>query len=519
VRRATPIAAATLAALLLPLSAAPARAEPRPNVVMVVTDDQALAQYGDRTMPRTRRLLGGSGTTFTEAIVTTPLCCPSRATMITGQYGHNNGVLRNNYGDLRAKDNTLPVWLQEAGYTTIHVGKYMNRYAAAVKPNTEVAPGWDEWHSVTTPHYFDYELKVNGRAKSYGAAPKDYLGRVLTERSVRMVESYAPKRRPFYLQLDHFAPHDDAGVDPGRCAEAPVPDPVDYDLFADEPLPTMPSFDEEDVSDKPSFIQALPRIDEATRTRLQDRHACALASLASADRSVAAVHRAVKRAGELGETVFVFVSDNGLFAGEHRIPVSKANAYEESLRVPLVISAPAKLLGGGPPSQSALPVANVDLAPTILDFARADPCRNRRDCRTMDGRSLVPLLKGREGSWPPDRAIVVELDRGKTEVETDGRACAYTGLRTPAALFVEHSGAMNPSTRQCEPLSAGVEYELYDLVSDPFQLQSLAAAGAATGTPESALFAEMAARSTELRDCAGIKGRDPKPGGGRTWCE
>jgi N-acetylglucosamine-6-sulfatase len=516
---ATAIAAAVLAAFLLPPPAAPAEAKLRPNVVMVVTDDQALSQYDERTIPRTRRLLGDRGTTFTEAIVTTPLCCPSRATMITGQYGHNNGVLRNKYGNLRSKRNTLPVWLDEAGYTTIHVGKYMNRYAAAAKPNTEVAPGWDEWHSVITPHYFDYELMANGRAKSFGERPEDYLGRALTQRSVRMVETYAPRRRPFYLQLDHFAPHDDVGVDPGRCAEGPVPDPADYDRFAGEPLPAPPGFDEADVSDKPSFIQELPRIDEATRARMQDRHACALASLPSVDRSVAAVHRAVKRAGELRDTVFVFVSDNGIFAGEHRIPVSKANAYEESLRVPLVISAPARLLGGEPPRESDLPVANVDIAPTILDFARAEPCRNRRDCRTLDGRSLVPILTGREGAWPSDRAIVVELDRGKTEVEVDGRACAYTGVRTPTAMFVEHSGSINPSTGRCEPLDGGVEYELYDLVNDPFELQSLAALAAIPGTPESTLFGEMAARSAELRDCTGIRGRDPEPSGGRTWCE
>jgi N-acetylglucosamine-6-sulfatase len=518
-RRAAPICVAVLLGLMAALPAAAVAAKPsKPNVVMVITDDQTLAQYDERTMPKTQRLLGRAGTTFTEAIVTTPLCCPSRATMLTGQYGHNNGVLRNNYDDLRAKDNTLPVWLEEAGYATIHVGKYMNQYAEAVEPDTEVAPGWDEWHSVITPRYFNYELMVNGRAEPFGAAPEDYLGRVLTERSTAMVEDYAPKRRPFYLQLDHFAPHIDAGTDPGRCAEAAVPDPLDYDRFAGDPLPTSASFDEEDVSDKPSFIQALPRIDGATRAGLADRHACALASLRSVDRSIAAVHRAVKRAGELRETVFVFVSDNGFFAGEHRIPTSKQNAYEETLRVPLVISAPKGLLDRRPPRQLGLPVANVDLAPTILDFARAEPCRTNRDCRRLDGRSLVPLLEGRRGAWPRDRAIVVELDRGKSPVEADGRACAYTGARTRDAMYVEHSGAIDPSTGDCLPLAGGVEYELYDLAEDPFELESLAPAGAAPGTGVG-LFEDMAERSEKLRDCAGIRGRDPRPGGGRTWCE
>jgi N-acetylglucosamine-6-sulfatase len=510
-----PCAAALLGLLVLPAAVAGAKPK-QPNVVMVVTDDQTLAQYDERTMPQTQRLLGRPGTTFTEAIVTTPLCCPSRATMITGQYGHNNGVLRNNYADLRAKDNTLPVWLHEAGYKTIHVGKYMNQYAEAVGRDTQVAPGWDEWFSAIAPHYYGYELMVNGRAESYGAAPEDYLGRVLTERSTALIDAHAPRRKPFYLQLDHFAPHMDTGVDPGRCADAAVPDPLDYDSFAGDPMPIPPSFDEEDVSDKPSFIQALPRIDEATRARLQDRHVCGLASLRSVDRSVEAVYKAVKAAGELRRTVFLFVSDNGFFAGEHRIPVSKQNAYEESLRVPLVVMAPKSVLGRAQPNRVGLPVANVDLAPTILDLAGAEPCHKRRDCRTLDGRSLVPLLKGRRGGWPRDRALVVELDRGKSPVEADGRACTYTGVRTPDAMFVEHTATVDPASGDCVPLAAGVEYELYDLVDDPFELESLA--GAAPGTPGAALFDELAKRSEKLRDCAGIRGRDPKPRG-RTWCE
>ena len=532
-------AAIILAVLLLALPAAaagkPKKPKPEPppppppNIVMVVTDDQTLAQYNHPgVMPKTRKLLGKTGTTFTDAIVSTPLCCPSRATMLTGQYGHNNGVLRNNYDDMRAKDNTLPVWLREAGYTTMHVGKYMNQYAEAVEPDTRVAPGWDEWHSAITPHYYNYELMVNGAVEPHGAAPEDYLGRVLTERSVSLIQTYAPEEEPFYLQLDHFAPHIGVGEDEsdtadgsvaqdtGRCAESAVPDPVDYDSFAFDPLPTPPSFDEEDVSDKPSFIQALPRIDEETRARLQDRHSCALASLRSVDRSIAAVYNAVKAAGELERTVFIFVSDNGFFGGEHRIPVSKQNPYEETLRVPLVISAPKDVLGKKPPRRVTLPVSNVDLAPTILGFAGAEPCSRRRGCRKLDGRSMLPLLT-RRGTWPEDRAIVVELNRGKTQVTADGRACSYTGIRTPSAMFVEHAAAVDPATGDCTPFVTP-EHELYDLVNDPFELQSLVGPALVPGSPESLLFNEMAARSLALRDCAGIEGRDRRPAG-RTWCE
>src|SRR5918999_423620 len=400
-------------ALALPAAAIAAKAK-RPNIVMVVTDDQTLSQYDQRTMPKTRRLLENRGTTFTEAIVTTPLCCPSRATMITGQYGHNNGVLRNNYRDLKGEDNTLPVWLRRAGYTTLHVGKYMNQYADAVEPDTEVAPGWDEWHSVIAPRYFDYELMVNGASESFGGTPEDYLGRVLTERSTSLIDSYAPRRKPFYLQLDHFAPHISVDEGEGRCAHGAVPDPLDADRFTAEPLPQPPSFDEEDVSDKPSFVQELPRLSPATVADQQRLHGCALASLGSVDRSVDAVFDAVKSAGELDRTVFIYVSDNGVFAGEHQIPGSKQNPYEEAVRVPLVVRAPKAVLGGEAPGKVRRPVANIDLAPTILDLAGGEPCGKRGECRRMDGRSLVPLLEGRRGGWPRGRALVLELDRGRS---------------------------------------------------------------------------------------------------------
>jgi arylsulfatase A-like enzyme len=106
----------------------PRRGAPAPNIVLVMTDDQALSQVGPEYMPTVTRLLAGQGTTFENAFLTTPLCCPSRAGLLTGQYGHNNGVLTSSYGYLRDKGNVLPVWLRRAGYVTAHVGKFLNRY-------------------------------------------------------------------------------------------------------------------------------------------------------------------------------------------------------------------------------------------------------------------------------------------------------------------------------------------------------------------------------------------------------
>ena len=145
---------------------------------MVVTDDQRLDSFNSRTMPATERLIADKGTTFTDTIITTPTCCPSRATMLTGQYGHNNGVMANapGYRAMEDPENTLPVWLDKAGYQTAHLGKYLNGYQGVADPDTEVAPGWDEWYTLLTPRrYYGYNLAVNGNEEKFGNNDEDYF--------------------------------------------------------------------------------------------------------------------------------------------------------------------------------------------------------------------------------------------------------------------------------------------------------------------------------------------------------
>jgi arylsulfatase A-like enzyme len=136
-------------------AAQPVRAaHQRPNIIVIQTDDQDPASLSRRVMPHVVKLLGRHGTKFTDYIASGPLCCPSRAVMLTGQYGHNNGVLWNApdpYGDLRGKHNTLPVWLRRAGYRTAHLGKYFNLYARATGDPNEVAPGWEKWYTALEP--------------------------------------------------------------------------------------------------------------------------------------------------------------------------------------------------------------------------------------------------------------------------------------------------------------------------------------------------------------------------------
>ena len=279
----------------------------RPNIILVVTDDQTLAAFNARTMPYTVGAVAGAGTTFNNTIAVTPLCCPSRAAMITGQYGHNNGIVNNKpgYPALVDKKNVLPAWLQAAGYHTAHVGRYLS-----------------------------YDLQVGRETIEFGKKKKDYITRVLNSRAVQVIRKQASKPQPLYLQLDQFAPHAGPGTAKGPCAgrDVPDPDPADYAQFANEPLPTPPSFNEEDISDKPSFVTKVPPLTEKNLAAITQRYRCALASLVAVDRGMAAIDAALAQAGELDNTVVMFMSDNGFFNGEHRLPREKIRPYEEGLR-------------------------------------------------------------------------------------------------------------------------------------------------------------------------------------------
>ena len=519
---ATLLAAAGLGlAASYPLPAAPgeANAAPgrgRPNIVLIQTDDQTYKQLTRRTMPKTRRLLAERGTRFTDYIASTAQCCPSRASLITGQYAHNHGVTSNNVGypGLVDKGNVLPVWLRRAGYRTIHVGKFLNGYERSVEPNSVVAPGWDQWHTVLgNTSYYGYDLFVNGSVRHYGRHRGDHITHVLNRRAVRMVRRFAPKGHPFYLQLDERAPHVGQQHDPhGRCGRAPIPLPADEHLFRNESLPKPPSFNEANMRDKPSFLSSVPKVGRAERRKIRKHWRCALASLRGVDRGVGKVYDAVKDAGDLRKTVFIFTSDNGQFHGQHRLQSGKVLPYEEALHLPLLIKAPKRYRGGASRVKKVgRPVGNIDLAPTILDLAHARPCSDPGDCRTMDGRSLMPLLR-RSGQWPHRRALLTEY-----RVADAGRyaTCEFVGIRTRDDVYVQHSRVVDPGTGQCVPSD---ERERYDLKRDPFELRNLCFGGSSGNCPVGGKQLKLETRLSQLQNCAGIAGRDPRVDG-QPFCE
>lgn len=474
--RAPIVSAALVLAAIVPVGcggdepdASPPAPGGAPNVLSIVIDDANFAQVTPETMPALHEFMAERGTTFTDYIVTSPLCCPARATLITGQYGHNNGVLSNNYPKLRDKDNVLPVWMQQNGYVTAHVGKYLNGYEKTLEDRAEVPPGWDEWFTALEPQrYYDYALSNNGRVERYGNEDEDYLTRVLTRHTLDLIGDFASGDRPFFIAWDPYNVHFGPGR-PGRCLRKPTPDPMDEDLFGDARSPRNPAVWEADRSDKPAFIQELPGRNPARVKQLDAAWGCTLAALTSTDRAISELLDALDETGELDNTLVLFSSDNGVFYGEHGIPEEKQFPYLEAYRMPLAVALPANMETDAPETL-ATPVASIDLAPTILDLTDGEPCPDQGKCREPDGSSLAPFLAGEmaEGAWD-DRARGVELALpGNKEVYP--RTCEYYGIRVRDIAYVRHVTVSRPG-EECKPTRAT---ELYDLAEDPFQLESLA---------------------------------------------
>lgn len=494
-----------------------ARAGPRPNIIVVQTDDQDAASLTRRVMPRTVDLQKDHGTAFTDYIDSGPLCCPSRAVLLTGQYGHNNGVLWDNpnpYGDLREKGNTLPVWLQRAGYRTAHVGKYLNLYARAVGDPNEVPPGWDDWHTILEPiTYYDYVLRENGEANHYGHGPQDYLTRVLNREAVDLIHRYVPRRRPLFMEIDQFAPHASAGDPDLQCAGTAKPDPRDRHLFEDARLPRPPSFNESDVSDKPGYVQAQPLLRGPDIQSLTRKYRCRLASLRAVDRGIAGIVQSLRSEHELDDTAIIFTSDNGWLQGQHRVPGRKVDPYEEGLHVPFVLRLPKDMRPRhGAPRSLPTTVANIDVAPTILRIAGAQPCSGPGHCRILDGRSVLRAIRSDGHRWPRDRGILLEL-RAPSNRAMPYTPCNYQGIRTSRQVYVEYHSWTATDKGACIRRE---EVEHYDLRSDPFELQNLFPAPART--VRASQERELAARLARLEDCAGSRGRDPRPASGH-YCD
>lgn len=448
-------------------AAASDRERGKPNIILFLTDDQSLADM--EALHYVSRRIGRHGTTFTRSFSQYPLCCPARATLITGQYAHNHGVMGNeppHGGFDRFRDReTLPVWLRRAGYNTVMLSKYLNGYD---KGTRYVPPGWTNWQAPVSDiyDYRNFTMNENGRLVRY----HDYQTSHWQHRGASLIRRYAARRKPFFLWAGFLAPHAGTPIerdDPMAKKRGGLPTPGVAREFrnalAGTRLPDKPSFMEPDMSDKPGLRGRTHR----PRREFREAHQQRLESLLSVDKAVRAMLKALDRTGEAERTVVIFTSDNGHLMGEHR-RFSKTVGYEESARVPFLVSGPGFSAGVARDQLVSL----ADIASTI---AKAAGARTRL---VQDGRPLQRLSADpRAGS---DRAILLEAGPAG---RTHGRRL-YTGIRTPddRVLLRWWSGAT----------------ELYNLSEDPFQLDGT------IGTGETREEHDLlSARLDELQDCAG----------------
>jgi arylsulfatase A-like enzyme len=425
---------AFVSAIALTLLCAPAvGAAPRPNVVVILTDDQR-ADGADR-MPTVRRLLARHGVTFANAFVSNSLCCPSRTTLLTGRYSHTTGVWSNRppfgawpaFQALGGERRTLAVTLRAAGYRTGYVGKYLNAYTG-----TTIPPGWEDWRAFTWGWgYYDYTLNVNGRLVRYGRSRREYSTDVLGRMAARFVRASGGSRRPFFLVFSPAAPHNPA-VPAARHRRT--------DLHLE---PFAPPSLGENLADKPAYIRRSARRAGLANARFRRRQ---YRTLLAVDDAVGRIVAALRATRKMRNTVVIFTSDNGVEWGEHGFPPARKSVpHEGSIRVPLIVR--YTRLNRAARTEDRL-VTNADLATTV---ARLAGVRQR-----TEGRSLVPLLRGLEPPWR--RAFLVENLGGEIAA---ARIPTYCGLRTEHHLYVVYATG---------------ERELYDLDTDPYELENLAGA-------------------------------------------
>ena len=492
----------------------------QPNIVVIMADD---ARDDDlRFMPNVRRLIGGQGVRFTNMFSPHPLCCPARASFLTGQYSHNHGVWSHAepYGFKALRDSsTLPVWLQGSGYDTTFIGKYLNRYGLQTARNGHpsvryVPPGWTDWQASidggmpvgspldgSTYRYFDNTLNVNGRLEPHeGAYQTSLFGRILRH----SFREQARSPRPFFAWVNFVAPHHGTPVE-ADDPRSVVREDGSLQSFAtparpkrvwgrfDRELRRVPGFEgEPDVHDKPFFIRHLPPLSKAEQAGVLADARQRAESLSLLDEQVAKLVRTLRQTGELDDTYVAFTSDNGYFLGEHRMRQGKTLPYEPSLRVPLVIRGP-----GIPRGQVRTdPFTMIDFAPTLLQAAGVGGPRRR-----LDGVSMLDVARDGDRGW--SRGILTETGprvvRGEAYesdnflVESGGPSSKRfsQGVRTPNFLYVEH---------------ASHERELYDLRTDPLQLTNVV-----DRPRRRAVVRALAHELDVLRNCVGPECARPLP--------
>ncbi len=436
----------------------------KPNFVFILADDMRKDDLA--YMPKTRALLGDKGMSFRNAYASNALCCPSRATILRGQYAHNTGVWDNTsasnggWEGFKAhglEQDNLATSLDAAGYRTGLFGKYFNGYN---KGNTHVPPGWTRWFAVFGFKYNGYKVNSNGNIIYFEPDPENYVTHVLGRKTQGFIGTSVNRGTPFFAYVAPIAPHTPY-----------VPAIRHRHAFDGEKAPRHPSFNEKDVSDKPSWVQSWPVLNHEQVAGIDDQQEGRAETLQALDELVEGVVDKLRTEGELSNTYIVFTSDNGYHAGEHRRSMGKTEPYEESSHMPLLIRGPN--IEAGAVTEKL--VANTDYLPTFTDLA------GTHTPEYVDGRSLRPVLEG--GSEVTWRSMVL-LER-RLEAKSEYSGPPFSGIVTDGRMkYIEYEDGFR---------------ELYDLKADPYELTNLLH----EPTPEAeAKATELKARLAALKDCS-----------------
>jgi len=431
-----------------------------PNIIFILTDDldKATLEAPLDRMPSIKSLIADQGATFDNFYVSESMCCPSRATILTGEYVHNHGVEDNyapdggfaKFRDMGHEERTIAAHLKPLGYTTGLFGKYVNEYGPKTDSSTHVPPYWDRWFATFNEKRYRWRVNDDGTETRYGKAPADYSDNVIGEKARSFISDGAADS-PFFAYVAPHAPHE------------PLEDPPDHTTeFADEIAPRNPNFDEADVSDKPEYVSKQPFLTDDEKLEIDQNYPHRLRMLLAVDDMVGAIVNDLEAAGDLDNTYIFVTSDNGLMQGEHRRGGAKHNPYEEASHVPLLVRGP----GIAPGTRISELTLNTDFFATFADMA-GDPA-------DRDGRSLLPLLNG---NTPTSRRNQLHL----------GNPGSYYGIRTERYKYVEWDDG---------------DMELYDLQNDPYELQSIHADADPT------LVEDLKAKLDALKSCTGQSCRE-----------
>jgi arylsulfatase A-like enzyme len=421
----------------------------RPNIIVIMTDDQPFHTVA--YMPTVMNELIPKSVNFTNGFATTPLCCPSRVSILTGEYVHNHKVYTNRMpmGGAPKFDDTssIATWMHDAGYRTAYYGKYLNEYES-LKPSGVVPPGWDEWGAFlgnklddskdedvgSLQYYFNFTLSENGKVVEYSRNKANFGTDIVTTKSVDFINQ--ARDEPFFLFVGYYNPHSPYIAAPRhkdtfRAGSG-------WDWFQYRP----PDFNEKDISDKPAYLAELSPLSEG---ELDTAHKQILRSLLSVDDGVASILNALHKTGLSDKTIIVYLSDNGMTVGDHRFGISKNCPYEACLKVPFMVYAPAFY----PARSDDHLVANIDLAPTFIDLAEGSIPKS------VNGLSMLPLLKDAHSDWRDD----LLFEHWPTEEGVGSMIPEFYAVRNAEWKYVEYVTG---------------DKELYDLVNDPYELNNLA---------------------------------------------